>query len=77
LFKEKVGSVNHVDLFKDGAGNLTGFGVVEFDSASMASEAIRKMNHFKFKRRRMVVEVSTLLSVTCTAAIQLVFVRNK
>ncbi len=61
FFKKKMGTeVKHVYLFKDDAGNWTGSGLVEFESASVAEEAIKKMNQFEFKGRKIVVKVSTL-----------------
>jgi len=63
--------VKHVYLFKDDAGNWTGSGLVEFESASVAEEAIKKMNQFEFKGRKIVVKVSTLWDLFSLSLMQL------
>jgi RNA recognition motif-containing protein len=60
LFRENVGNVKHVHFFKGETGNFNGRGLVEFETSPLAEEAIKKMNLFEFKGRKIVVQVLTL-----------------
>jgi hypothetical protein len=58
LLRREVGGVNHVHFIIEG-GKFSGLAKAEFESATLAKEAIKKMNNFEFKGCRLVVGVST------------------
>ncbi len=56
LFKEQVGAVSYVNLFKDEQGQSRGCGILEFESSDNAKRAVEKMHRYEFKGRKLVVK---------------------
>ena len=56
LFRDHVGDVAFVELFNDERGKPRGCGILEFDLAEMAQKAIRKLNRFDVKGRKIQVQ---------------------
>jgi len=56
LFKEKVGNVAFVELFKDENGKYRGCGIVEFEDKEMAKQAIEVMDKYDINGRKIVVK---------------------
>jgi RNA recognition motif-containing protein len=56
LFRDHVGEVAFVELFNDEKGKPRGCGILEFDTADIAQKAIRKLNRYEIKGRKIVVQ---------------------
>lgn len=56
IFREEVGNVAYVELYNDETGRPRGCGIMEFDSEELAKKAIRRMNKFEIKGRKITVQ---------------------
>ena len=56
MFKEEIGPVSYVNLFKDEEGQSRGCGILEFESSDHAKKAVEKMHRHDFKGRKLVVK---------------------
>lgn len=59
LFRQQVGEVNYVELFKDDAGRPRGAGVIEFANEETAQKAIEKMHRYEIGDRSIIVKEDT------------------
>jgi RNA recognition motif-containing protein len=56
LFKDAVGPIAYVNLFKDEGNNSRGCGIIEFEKSEDAKKAVEKMHRHDFKGRKLVVK---------------------
>jgi RNA recognition motif-containing protein len=56
LFRDHVGEVAYVELFDDEKGKPRGCGILEFNSEDMAQKAIKKLNKYEVKGRKILVQ---------------------
>jgi len=56
LFRQEVGEVTYVDLYKDDNGRPRGTGVVEFATEDNAAKAIEKMHRYEIGDRNIIVK---------------------
>lgn len=56
LFRDEVGDVVEVEVFNDENGKSRGCGLVEFSSSEAAKEALRKMDRFDWKGRKLTIK---------------------
>ena len=49
LFKEQIGPVSYVNLFRDEENQSRGCGILEFEQADHAKKAVEKMHRHDFK----------------------------
>lgn len=59
LFRQQVGEVNYVELFKDDAGRPRGAGVIEFANEETCQKAIEKMHRYEIGDRSIIVKEET------------------
>ena len=56
LFRAEVGNVVEVEVFNDENGKSRGCGLVEFTSSEAAKEALKKMDRFDWKGRKLTIK---------------------
>jgi len=59
LFRNEVGEVNYVELFKDETGRARGCGIIEFATPEMVQKAIDTMHRYELSGRKLVVKEDT------------------
>ncbi|KAF2363466.1 RNA recognition motif domain [Trinorchestia longiramus] len=59
LFRNEIGEVNYVEMFKDESGRNRGCSVIEFETAELAQKAIDQMHRYELAGRKLVVKEVT------------------